>query len=298
MSRRISSFSIVLGLVVTMSLRAGAQSSDADAIKALSGKGVKIEETKGIVTSITVADGAKLTDEDFRLILRFTKIKMLSLSNCLNDERVALLQKLAELEYLQTNLAQVTDEGIKPLALLKSLRNIKFFHPGKEFTGSGLAHLASLPQLQSLTVAGSFAFNDDGMAGVAKIAGLKEFRTWHAGSTDEGVRKLRELKKLTSLTLGQRLTYKKPASPSNETIAILAEMRSLETLQIDEARLSLAALSQLKQLPNLKKLNLGGIDMPKDDVGRLERELPMVKIQWSPPSEVFQKRINALFGTK
>ena len=52
------------------------------------------------------------------------------------------------------------------------------------------------------------------MAAVAKLTRLQEFRTWHAGSTDDGVKKLKELKHLKSLYLGQRLTYKPPASPT------------------------------------------------------------------------------------
>ena len=93
---------------------------------------------------------------------------------------------------------------------------------------------------------------------------MTEFRTWHAGRTEEGVKKLKALKNLKSLYLGQRLTYKPPACPTDETIAILAEMKSLESLQLDEARLTYGALQQLKQLPALKKLTLGGIDIPKE----------------------------------
>ena len=105
------------------------------------------------------------------------------------------------------------------MARLKNLKNLKFFHPGKSFSGAGLVHLAELPNLQSLTVAGSLAFNDDGMAAVAKLTSLTEFRTWHAGGTDEGVKKLKKLKHLKSLYLGQRLTYKPPACPTDETLA-------------------------------------------------------------------------------
>src|SRR6185437_7054112 len=104
----------------------------------------------------------------------------------------------------------------------------------------------------------------DGLAAVAKLTGLKEFRTWHAGGTDEGVKKLKALTNLKSLFLGQRLTYKQPACPTDKTIGILVEMKSLESLQLDEARLTFAALRQLKQLPALKKLTLGGIDISRD----------------------------------
>jgi hypothetical protein len=269
---------------------------DAEVAKVLKDRGAQVTETKGLVTSVTVQDGSKWTDTEFRQLMQLRHLKMLSLSDGLNDERLAQLAGLAELEYLQTNLAQITDEGLKPLAQLKNLKNLKFFHPGKAFTGAGLAHLAGSPSLERLTVAGSLAFNDDGMAAVARLGGLKEFRTWHAGGTDEGVKKLKELKNLKSLTLGQRLTYKLPACPTDETIAILAEMTSLESLQLEEARLTLAALRQLKQLPALKKLTLAGIDIPKEDVERLKVEMPAVKIEWTEPNEVYQRRIRALFG--
>jgi len=274
------------------------RADEAEISKLLKEKGVAVTESKGNVTAVTVPDGAKLTDADFKLITQLVHLKTLDLNNCLNNDRLAQLTDLTELEYLQTNLAQVTDEGLKPLARLKNLRNLKFFHPGQSFSGAGLAYLADLPHLEHLTVAGSLAFNDEGMAPVAKLSKLQEFRTWHAGATQEGVKKLKELKNLKSLHLGQRLTYKPPACPTDETLAILAELKSLESLQLDEARLTFTALQQLKQLPALKKLTLDGIDVPKADVERLRKELPTVKIEWTEPNETYNKRIRALFGEK
>ena len=157
-------------------------------------------------------------------------------------------------------------------------------------------HVRRLPHLERLTVAGSLAFNDEGMAAVARLTRLQEFRTWHAGATQEGVKKLKSLTNLKSLYLGQRLTYTPLACPNDDTLAIVAEMKSLESLQLDEARLSFAALQRLRQLPALKKLTLGGIDIPPADVERLKKELPTVKIEWTEPSEVYRKRIRALFG--
>jgi hypothetical protein len=288
----------ILALLALVVLSVPTGADDAEISKLLRAKGVEVKESRGVVTTITVQDGSRLTDEDLRLIARLSHLKSLSVSKGLTDERFALLAPLAELEYFQTNLAQVTDEGIKPLAQLRSLKNLKFFHPGKSFSGVGLAHLATLPKLESLTVAGSLAFNDDGMAAVARLPRLKELRTWHAGPTNEGVKKLRELKNLKSLHLGQRLTYKPPACPADGTLAFLAEMKGLETLQLDEARLTLAALGQLKRLPGLKKLTLGGIDISREDVERLKRELPRVKIEWTEPSEAYLRRIRALFGAR
>jgi len=67
-------------------------------------------------------------------------------------------------------------------------------------------------------------------------------------------------------------------------------------LQLSEARLTFTALQQLKQLPALKKLTLEGIDVPKADVERLQKELPKLKIDWTEPNETYKKRIRALSG--
>ena len=271
---------------------------DAEAARSLREKGAKVVEKDGVVTSVDASDSSKWTEEDFRRLGGLSRLKTLSLSGGLTDASLALLSGLAELESLQTNLAQVTDDGVKALASLRKLKTLKLFHPGKAFTGAGLAHLAELPELERVTVAGSLQFGDEGMAAVAKLTRLKEFRTWHAGQTIEGVKKLKELKGLKSLTLGQRLAYKPPTTVSDETIAVLAELASLESLQLEEARLSFDALKQLKQLPALKTLTLQGIEMPEPDVERLRAELPKADLRWTKPDETYLKRIQALFGVK
>src|SRR5262249_2922601 len=121
---------------------------------------------------------------------------------------------------------------------------------------------------------------------------------WHAGMTQEGVKKLKALPELKSLNLGQRLTYKPPACPTDETIPILAELRSVEVLQLSEARLTFNALQQLKRLPALKRLTLEGVEMPPADLERLKKELPMTKVEWTEPNETYKKRIRALFGAE
>jgi hypothetical protein len=271
---------------------------DGEVAAMLKERGGQVTQANGVVTAVALKDDAKLTDAEFARLAQLRQLKMLSLSGGLDDARLAQLATLDALEYLQTNLAQISDDGVKPLARLKNLRNLKFFHPGKAFSGAGLIHLAGLPQLERLTVAGSLAFNDDGMAAVAQLPHLSEFRTWHAGGSDDGIRKLRDTKTLKSLHLGQRLTYKPPACPTDNTLAILAEMKSLESLQLEEARLSLPALQQLRQLPALKKLTLGGIDIAREDVERLRSEMPSVKVEWTQPNDIYQRRILALFGAK
>ncbi len=273
-----------------------ALADDAEVAQALKDRGATVVLTKGVVTRLEVGDCSKWTDEDFRRVGALSGLKDLSVGPGLTDQTLALLCGLPELEVLQTNESKVTDEGLKALLGLKKLKTLKLFHPGKAFSGTGLAALAELPALERLTVAGSLSFGDEGMAAVGKLVHLKEFRTWHVGHTLEGVKSLRSLKELKSLTLGQRLAYKPPTSLSDETLAVLAELTSLETLRLEEARLKLDSLLQLKKLAGLKTLALEGIDIPEADVDRLKKELPAVAVQWTRPNETYQKRIQALFG--
>jgi hypothetical protein len=284
-------YGLVLGFLITAP-------DEAELARQLREKGVKVTESKGVVTSAEVGDCSKWTDQEFKQVAQLSRLKNLSFGPGLGDAHLPLLADLSELETLQTNLSLITDDGVKALAGFKSLKNVKFFHPCKAFSGTGLASLAEMTSLERLTVAGSLAFNDDGMAAVGKLTRLKEFRTWHAGQTLEGVKKLKALTNLKNLTLGQRLAYKPPTTLSDETLDVLAEIKSLETLQLEEARLKAGSLAQLKRLPELKKLTLEGIDLSEADVERLRGELPKVDLKWTKPNDVYQKRINALFGER
>ena len=115
--------------------------------------------------------------------------------------------------------------------------------------------------------------------------------------TDTGLKELKELKNLAKLHLGQRLYDGKP-SLTDETMAVLTELKALETLQLDEARLSGAALTKLKGLPKLKRLTLHVIDIPEADVEKLRAELAGVEVKWDKPDEKGMKYIGRFFDPK
>jgi len=293
--RRICTPTLVAALFFVGSSVAWAD--EASSIETLRTAGAKLTETKGAVTGCEIADAATITIEQLQLLAQLPQLKSLSFGKGLSDEMLAKLPPLTDLENFSSNASTATDDGIKALARYKKLRSIALFHPGKQFSGSGLAALAELPQLDRLTVAGSLAFDDSGMAAVGQLPHLQNFRTWHTGVTNEGLKKLASLPKLESLVVGQRLAYKGEACPSDETIAILAEFKSLKTLDLQEARLSRGALEKLKALSALKTLKLSGVEISEPDLAQLKQELPGVEIARTEPSEAFQKRIKALFGS-
>ena len=265
---------------------------EAEIVTALKEKGATATESAGKVIGLSV-DGSKLIDTDFDQIGKLTDLKTLSVGKIIDDRRLAQLAHLADLESLSTNGATISDKGLEALAGLKKLRGLTFFHPGPGFTGSGLSHFSDV---KNLTVGGSSTFGDEGMAAIATMSELEGLRIWHAQPTSEGIKKLVALKKLKSLVLGQRLSSKAPACPNDETLATLSQLKSLESLQLSEARLSFNALQQLKELPSLKRLTLDNVELSDGVLDRLKKELPKVDIKWTEPSSGALKRIGELFG--
>ncbi len=280
---------LLSALLLVTSLHA----SDAEIIATLKSKGAEATETKGVVTALSFPDCSKLTPPDYALLSQLTAVKQLGFGKGFNEDGLKAIGTAASIENLSTNGMDVSDEGIMALATWKALRSFAIFHPSKRLTGTGLA---ALTQVERLTVAGSLEFGDQGMAAIATLTQLKGFRTWHSGVTTEGVEKLAALKNLTSVYVGQRLSYAPPVTLSDAALTVLAELATLEDVTLSEARLTLGALGQLKKLPHLKRLTLDGIDLTESDVSALKQQLPKTDVRWTKPNEQYKKRIDALFS--
>src|SRR5262249_45529994 len=176
-----------------------------------------------------------------------------------------------------------TDDGMKALAGLKSLRKCVFFHVlmKEKFSGAGVAHLAALPKLELFACGGS-SFNDEGMAACATLPQLRELRIWHTMATDAGGAKLSSMKSLKILHVGPQFTPR----ITDPSVVSLSAMKSLETVSVMETRLSWEkSLSKMKELPSLKLLELHFDEIPEADLARLKSELPGVKIDYKPPTD-------------
>lgn len=259
---------------------------DAEAAALLTQAGGRVKSSAdGAATEVYFKDSSALTPEHYKAIGGLRKLRVLTLyGRCtLNDETLALLSGLEALEELQIDGAKFTDDGMKALAGLKSLRKCTFFHVlmKEKFTGAGVAHLRELPKLETFGCGGS-SFNDEGMAACATLPRLRELRVWHTLATDAGVAKLSSMTTLKVIHLGPQWTPK----ITDAGVAGLAAIPSLETVSVMETRLSWdRSLSRLKELPALKRLELHFNEIPDADLARLQAELPSVKVDYKPPTD-------------
>lgn len=249
--------------------------------------GANVKRTGGVIREVRIR-GAKLSADDYRMLGGVTSLKSLNLGGketALTDEHLAMLSGLINLEGFQSDGAHLSDEGFRGFAAFKNLRRLSLFHPSrdrKDFDGSGLAHLRDCPKLAQLTFAGA-TVGDEAFKAVGQITQLKEFRQWHNWETAAGIRHLEKLPALASLKMGQRLAHRGASTaPSldDATLTVIARMKTLEKLDLQEARLSFSGLSRLKALPNLKELRVKWVDTPAEDVEKLRKALPAVKIAW------------------
>ncbi len=268
-------FLAVLGL-----LCGGLRAADVASLQKL---GAKVTEAAGVVTQVQVKCDA-FTEADFRTLGSFKMIKNLTISGkTITDDTLALLAGLTELEMLSTDGVQLTDAGYKQFAAFQKLKSLAFFHPtfrSKDFTGSGLVELKALPNLERLTFAGSTA-GDVAMEAIGKLTQLKEFRTWHTAQTQAGNAPLVKLTKLTALRLGQRLPEwgkDAPVSFDDSTMAMIAQIKTLESLELTEARLSAKIIPRLQALPKLTKLKIEMVDITAADVEAIKAALPNCKV--------------------
>lgn len=260
--------------------------ADAEVLRKL---GAKVTETGGIVIQVNVKCDA-FTEADFKTLGSFTTIKDLTLSGkTITDSTLALLTGLTELERLSSDGIQLTDAGFQHFAAFQKLKSLSFFHPAfrsKEFTGSGLAALKALPKLEKLTFAGSTAGNI-AMEAIGQLTQVKEFRTWHTAQTQAGNAPLAKLS-LTSLRIGQRLPEwgkDAPASFDESTMSLIAQIKTLEALELTEARLTAKIIPHLQALPKLTKLKIETVEISTADVEAIRAALPNCQVDFKPMTD-------------
>ncbi len=241
-------------------------------------------------------DCTHLTDADYKLIGSVKSLKSISISGKpMLDRHLALLSELSGLEAFQINGTQLTDDGYRHFAAFSKLRRLSLFHPSRDvegFTGEGLAHLKSLTNLRRLTFAGA-STGDAAFKAVGELTQLEEFSQWHNWESPDAIKHLVGLP-LKKFKLGQRLpnqNSKRPASLDDTTLAEIAKMKSLEVLEMQEARFSYAGLVQLKSSHNLKTIKLKWVDVTERDIEKLRSAMPGVAIEWEPLKDDEEKSL-------
>ncbi|HVE42811.1 MAG TPA: hypothetical protein VNM14_23220 [Planctomycetota bacterium] len=287
---------IVIAVVLALAL-----ADDAELVRPLEAKGAKVKKApNGSVTEISVGGIKGITLEDYKTVGQCKNLLVLNLSAeelRFNDEAAAQLTGLERLERFFSNGAQLSDDGFKSLASWKSLKQIGFDHwfrtKKDQPIGAGLAHLAALPNLETVRLGGCM-IGIEAMEALATIKTLKKLDVFHTFYVNDDA--LLPLQKLPALRIFIAGSQFQPRI-SDAALKNLSGVKSLEEISLTETWLTYeGGFKHLAALPNLKKLSLPKVVASEEDIQRLKKELPNLVVEWTLPDEATVEKTKATFN--
>ncbi len=143
---------------------------------------------------------------------------------------------------------QLTDAGLAHLKGWKTLRGLGL--GSQKLTDAGFANLSDLDGLESLYIHGSNDLSDACLVPLAKLTNLRELTCDSKKITPAGYANVSGLAKLEIVHLGAS-----PESGDTE-LSHMSKLSQLRELRLGGDNLSDAGLAQLKQHPELRKLDI------------------------------------------
>jgi len=200
-------------------------------------------------------------------VAKLKSLETLSLyADRLSDAGLAHLSELKSLKQLSLTIANVRGPGLEHLARLPSLRHLGC--GGEELGDTHLAHLKDATSLRALRIQAS-SITDEGLAHVSNLTQLEYLDLWHTHVTDAGLVHLKPLRSLKRLNIRSPDSVRFDPLLTAKGMALLAEMQSLEHLDLPNFGMTDECLAHVAKLKNLKYLWAGCSrpNSPISDVG-------------------------------
>jgi len=212
--------------------------------------------------------------DDFKELAQFDQLRRLDVSKgTFTGTGLAALAKLP-LQELHLTFCSVTDDGLKTIATIKTLKLLDLMNDDK-ITDDGLPVLAALSNMEDLTVGQNFKVKDVGLS--QALGGMKKLKKLDVSNsgvgdgamaallgcpemqllaingskvTDAGMASVGKLAHLQELRADPQLTDK--------GLAAIAGLKELKSLDSYNTHVTFAGLKASPLLPHLKELKLGG----------------------------------------
>jgi len=184
------------------------------------------------------------------------------------------ISKLVSIIELGLKDSEITDKGVEQLAALPNIRAL--YIARINIRGSCLHALKGTKSLRSLALNNN-AISPDKFKYFAELPALTKLWVEECGLNDEALKYIGQIKSLEGLALD------KNAKLTNEGLKNLRELKHLHSLSISEGKLTVQGVEQLKGLP------LTHLWVPKylqNASARLQATFPHVKITFSSEGEV------------
>ncbi len=239
--------------------------------------------------------GRNFTGKGFIHLRNLQSLRTVNLENDIENETLGHLAALPHLENLSLhNIRGISDRDMALLARSRSLRTLDI--AGTQVTPQGVKHLAEVKTLENLALPMS-SLTDEALVSVSRLTNLKVLQLqlpyyadptfYNRHYTENGLAELDKLEKLEELGISglavtddsvkhitkhaQLKKLRITSSPlSNAGLKELTTLKSLEKLSLAFTNVTLGGLTCLNELPQLKELGAQGIvdDGQPLDIGR------------------------------
>lgn len=241
------------------------------------------------------------TDMALRRVGAFPRLKRLFLTRGqATDDALAVVETLKDLEVLMIwDAEHVSDAGTRHLTGLNSLQNIHINNgqlgnkslavfsglpkltrlslQGNGFTDDGLKHLAAMKHLKSLWLGmGKTPFTDAAAEPLAELTDLEELDLQSSRLSDAGIAKLAALTNLKLLYVDG--SGADGSSITDASVAAVGKLIGLESLGIQNTKISASGVRRLCEMPKLKRLMLSSSRLSDEFREELKQEHPDLKL--------------------
>lgn len=182
------------------------------------------------------------------------------------DRDLIHIADLTDLEELDLQDAQVSDAGLIHLQRLSKLKRLNLFkNPNTlAITDAGMAHLKHLKSLEELRLPSGIT--DTGIEHLTALDSLKKVNLWGDGITDKSMSMLAQMKSLENLDISSR-------GVTDAGIEKLAQCPRLKSLSLQNAPITDAAFAHLTKLKTLTSLSFSKTNVTGKGLATL-KELP------------------------
>lgn len=188
----------------------------------------------------------------------------------LEKVRAALVKSPVVVSIGLNNCRQITDAGLAHLKDVATIRELVIENRSKKITDDGLKVLATLPQLEELSIFGD-AVTDASLESIGKLTKLRKLQIFSKGTTKAGYKHLAGLVNLEEIYVGDI-----GSEIDDECLQHMKAMTKLKKLDIRGDKLTDTGMDHVKNLTGLQELRIDSRNVKAAGVANLA---PLVKLQ-------------------
>ena len=264
--------SLFLGLVLLTAAEAQKKTTPLPEIpEVLKPLNATLAERPPLGVTLSIDSKTPLTPEQWDAIAALQVRSFAFTGAALDDAGMARLVALDPIA-VALNGSTLTGNGVAKFGEMKSLKALHTMHVTRPTTEAKAA-LEAHPALA--------AFSSDGAFTIEAVTAphLQRIDLKHGAADDKFIALLKNHPSLESV----RLWSKGYAGLTDASLATLVTIPKLNKLSLEFAVLTYAGgLNRLKELPNLKVLELKDVALVPEDLAKLKADLPNVQITFTP----------------